>query len=123
MNAPLPAFLRLIRFAKLTALIAGIWTIFCAVLLFGLEMFAFLKEGTWHALPLSSVFRTTRVGSDEVYSTASIDVVKTSYPATSVDALLQIPVIVPLLIAVALLTVFYLWLLKIERRSSKSKLH
>lgn len=115
MNAPLPAFLRLVRFAKVTALVADIWTIFCAVLVLGWEMLIFLKEGSWHTLPLSSVFNTTRFSNDEVYSTASIDIIKKDHP---VDALLQIPVIVPLLLAAALLTLFYLWLLNIERRCS-----
>jgi uncharacterized protein YneF (UPF0154 family) len=37
------------------------------------------------------------------------------------DALLQIPVIVPLLLAVCLLTGFYVWLSHIEKQISKGE--
>ena len=49
-GGPLPASLRLIRFARMTALVADIWTIFCAVLIVGWQMIIFLREGSWHAL-------------------------------------------------------------------------
>jgi hypothetical protein len=100
----------------MTALVADIWTVFCAALIVGWQMIVFLREGSWHALTLSSVFNTLESSSGEVYSTASIDKIKSSHPANLADALLQVPVIVPLLLGAALLTVFYLWLSDTERR-------
>ena len=121
-GAPLPASLRLIRFARMTALVADIWTIFCAVLIVGWQMIVFLREGSWHALPLSSVFNTLESSRSEIYSTASIDKIERSHPANLADALLQVPVIVPLLLGAALLTAFYLWLSDTERRYSGFKI-
>jgi hypothetical protein len=118
MGTPLPAFLRLTRFARMTALVADIWTIFCAVLIVGWQMIIFLREGSWHALPLSSVFNALEYSRGEIYSTASINNIGKSHPTNLADALLQIPVIVPLLLAAALLTAFYLWLSNTERRYS-----
>jgi hypothetical protein len=95
---PLPAFLRLIRFTKITVLIADIWTILYAVSIFGWQMASLLREGNWAAMPLSYVLGYNR--------------------GAPVDAVLRVPAIVPLLFAAALLTAFYLWLTHIEKRYS-----
>jgi hypothetical protein len=118
----LPVFLRLILFTRITALVANIWTIFCAVLIVGWQMTIFLREGSWHALPLSSVFSELKSSRGEVYSTASIDKIERSHLTNLADALLQVPVVVPLLLGAALLTAFYLWLLDIERRYSGNEI-
>ena len=115
---PMPASLGFIRFARMTALVADIWTMFCAVLIAGWQMIIFLREGRWHALPLSSVFGTLESSRGEVYSTASTDKIERGHVTNLVDVLLQVPVIVPLLLGAALLTAFYLWLSDSERRSS-----
>jgi hypothetical protein len=115
-GAPMPASLRLIRFATMTALVADIWTVFCAVSIVVWQMIIFLSEGSWHALPLSFVFNTLESSRGEIYSTASIDKIERSHSTNLADALLQVPVIVPLLLGAALLTAFYLWLSDIERR-------
>jgi hypothetical protein len=94
----------------MTALVADIWTIFCAVLIVGWQMIIFLREGSWHALPLSFVFSTLKSSRGEVYSTASTDKIERSHLTNLADVLLQVPVIVPLLLGAALLTAFYLWL-------------
>ena len=83
----------------MTALVAVIWTIFCAVLIVGWQIIIFLREGSWHTLPLSSVLNTLESSRGEIYSTASIDKIERSYSANLADALLQVPVIVPLLSA------------------------
>ena len=120
-GAPLPVSLRLIRFARMTALVADIWTIFCAVFIAGWQMIIFLREGNWHALPLSSVFNTLKSDRDEIYSTASIGKIEWTH-LNLLDALLQVPVIVPLLLVAALLTAFYLWLSNTEKRYSRFKI-
>ena len=114
----MPASLDFIRFARMTALVADIWTMFCAVLIAGWQMIIFLREGRWHALPLSSVFGTLESSRGEVYSTASTDKIERGHVTNLVDVLLQVPVIVPLLLGAALLTAFYLWLSDSKRRSS-----
>lgn len=109
---------RLVRFAKLTALIAGVWTIFCAVLIVGWQITIFLKDGSWQALPLSLAFDKLEY-QHEVYSTASIDKISRSLTTNFIDLLLQTPIIVPLVLATALLMAFYSWLSNIERRLTK----
>ena len=102
----------------MTALVADIWTVFSAVSIVSWKMITFLRDGSWHALPLSSVFNTLEYNRGEIYSTASIDKIDEGHQAALADALLQVPVIVPLFLAAALLTAFYLWLSDTEKRYS-----
>jgi hypothetical protein len=110
----LPAFLRLIRFTRMTALVANIWTIFYAVLIVSWQIENFLKARSWPALPLSFVINKLEYEPGAIYATASAHEIESSV----VDALLRVPVIVPLLLASALLTAFYLWLARTEKRYS-----
>ena len=112
---PLPS-VRLIRFAKLTVLIADVATIFCAFLVVGWQIIIFLRGGNWRALPLSLVFNTPNNG--DVYSTASINKIGESRVTDFTDVLLQMPIIMPVLLAAAFLTGFYLWLSSLEREIS-----
>jgi hypothetical protein len=112
------AFLRLIRFARMTALVADILTIFNAVLIVGWQIIIFLKKGSWPALPLSSVFNKLESGRGAIYTTASASEIERSQLANVVYAMLRVPTIVLLLVAVALLTAFYLWLTHTEKRYS-----
>ena len=107
---------RLIRFAKLTVLIADVSTLFSAVLIVGWQIIILLKDGSWTALPLSLVFNTSK---GEIYSTASIDKIGESRVTNFTDVLLQVPIIMPMLLAAAFLTAFYLWLSSLEREISK----
>jgi len=85
---------RFIRFAKLTALLADVSTIFSAVLIVGWQIVILLKDGSWPALPLSLIL-TPKI---EVYSTASIEKNGESHQATNfIDVLLQVPIIMLLL--------------------------
>ena len=106
----------------MTALVADTWTILCAFLIVDLQMIVFLREGSWHTLPLSFVFSTLEYSRGEIYSTASIDKIGKSHLTNLTDALLQIPVIVPLVLGAALLTVFYLWLSNAEKRYFENKI-
>jgi len=113
----LSAFLRLIRFAKKIVLLAGILTSLQIVLIIGYQAVGFLRRGAWPALPLSSVFYTQEK-SREIYSTASIYEKSNDWPTNLTSELLQIPIIVPLLLAITFLAAFYFWLVNIEKRSS-----
>jgi hypothetical protein len=107
---------RFVRFAKLTALFANVLTAFSAVLIVGWQIIILVKDGSWTALPLSLVFSTPK---GEVYSTASIDKIGESRVTNFTDVLLQVPIIMPILLAAAFLTAFYLWLSRLEREISK----
>ena len=93
---PLPS-VRLIRFAKLTVLIADVSTFFCAFLIVGWQIIIFLRGGNWWALPLSLVFNTSGHNQGDIYSTASIDNIVARHSTNFTDALLQLPIIVILL--------------------------
>ena len=116
-GVPLPS-VRLIRFAKLTVLITDVSTLFCAFLIVGWQIIIFLRGGNWWALPLSLVFNTSEHNQGEIYSTASIDKIGESRVTDFTDVLLQMPIIVPVLLAAAFLTGFYLWLSSLEREIS-----
>ena len=97
-------------------MVADIWTIVYAVLIVGWQTIIFLRDGGWRALPLSIVFNRLEYSRGESYSAK----IEGSHPTNLTEALLQVPVIVPLLSAAALLTAFYLWLSKTERRYSRN---
>jgi hypothetical protein len=105
-----------IRFAKITVLIADIWTLAYLALVFGWQTFIFVRDGSWHALPLSIVFGTQRYSDGDVDSTASIDKIGQSQATFFADALLQMPILTLLLLAAAFLSAFYLWLHNTEKR-------
>ena len=98
----------------MTALVADLWTILYVVLIVGWQITSLLREGSWPALPLSSVIN--KLGSERgaIYATTSAHEIESSV----VDELLRVPAIVPLLLASALLTAFYLWLARTEKRYS-----
>jgi hypothetical protein len=104
----------LIRFAKVTSLVVNAWTIVYAVLIVGWQISSLLREGSWPALPLSSVIHKLGYGRGAIDATASVHEIDSSV----VDTLLRVPAIVPVLLASALLTAFYLWLARAEKRYS-----
>jgi hypothetical protein len=106
---------RFIRYAKITVLIADIWTLAYAALVFGWQTLMFVRVGTWQTLPLSFVFSAQKYIDDEVSSTASIDKIRDSQATILADTLLQMPMIALLLLGAAFLTAFYLWLYKFEK--------
>jgi hypothetical protein len=112
----MPAILRFIRFAKTTALVANIWTLIYAALVVGWQMATFFRIGSWPALPLSSVINNLGFNRGASYATASVSDANRNHLATYMDILLGTPAIVPLLLAAAFLTAFYVWLADLERR-------
>lgn len=113
--------LRFVRFAKLTALIADIWTLACAALIVGWQAIMLLRHGSWQALPLSLVISTPKNTDSEVYSTASIDKMRESWITNLGDVLLEVPIILLLLLAAAFLTAFAAWLYETEKRLAKTQ--
>jgi hypothetical protein len=102
----------------MTALVADLWTILYVVLIVGWQITSLLREGSWPALPLSSIINKLEFNRGAIYATASTGEIERSQLANVIDAMLRVPAIVPLLLAAALLTAFYLWLTDIEKRYS-----
>ena len=100
----------------MVALIADLWTIAYVFLIVGWQINIFLKEGSWPALSVKSALNTLGRDRHAIYATAQIRGDEANHLSNAVDALLQVPVIVPLLLAAALLTAFYKWLKAVERR-------
>jgi hypothetical protein len=109
------AFPRLIRFAKVTALVADLWTISYIVLVGGWQTYVFLSAGDWPALPVKSVLEKSTNGR-AIYEVAATRGIGGNHSPNPFEALLQLPAIVPLLFAAVLLTIFYLWLSHIEKK-------
>ena len=105
-------FIYLIRFTKLAALAANAWTIVYIVLIVGWQLTTLLGSWEWPALPLSTVIGKLQHSRDTAFVTGSVSGIDPS----AVDTLLRVPVLIPLLLASALLTVFYLWLASTEKR-------
>ena len=104
----------------MTALVADLWTILYVVLIVGWQITSLLREGSWSALPLSSIINKLEFNRGAIYATASTGEIETSQLANVIDAMLRVPAIVPLLLAAALLTAFYLWLTDMEKRYSRN---
>ena len=115
------SFRRLARLAKLTAIIADAWTILYIILVLGWQTREFVRGGEWPALPIKLVV-DKMAHEPAVMETAEIarGIGLRHTLADMMDALLQVPVVVPLLLAVCLLTGFYVWLSHTERQFSKS---
>jgi hypothetical protein len=110
----------LVRFAKMTALLSAVWTLLVAVLIVGRQATSWLQYGVWDPYPLSSVINSVEKDRGSAYMTASSGRTATEVTILQgmTDWLLEIPAIVPLLIASVLLLVFYSGLLVIEKRYS-----
>jgi hypothetical protein len=80
----------------------------------GRQVSSWLQNGEWAAYPLSSLIKEWESG-NVTYTTASSD----KPEAVIANWLLDVPVIVPILIASALLLGFYLWLASVEQASSR----
>ena len=114
------AFLRLIRLAKIATLVAAVWTTSYVVLIVGWQASVFLSEGDWPAVSIKFVLNELAYGRAAIYETAATRGIGGSHLPSAFNELLQLPAIVPLLFAAALLTVFYLWLSQTEKQYSKN---
>jgi hypothetical protein len=116
----LSAFLRVVKFAKITALLSAVWTILCAAIIVGLQVTSLIRNGVWDAYQLSSIIKSLKSGQNITYVTASSDrfAMDLTIKQVMADWFLEIPAIVPLLIVAALLLGFYLRLAVIEKEAS-----
>jgi hypothetical protein len=111
----MPAFQRVVRFARLAALISAGWTFLCAALLAG--WWAWSGD----AYPVSSIVQL--LSPDRTYVTAGFGETDWTLKEAVIDWLLAVPAIVPLLVALALLVIFYRWLAVIDKRELEIRPH
>jgi hypothetical protein len=106
--------LRFLKFAKVTVLASAVGTIFCATFIFGWQLISWFRHGSWDVFPISSVLLSGKA----IYIIASADhIMPQQAPLQNViDWLLEIPAIVPLAIASALLFSFYARLSMMEKQ-------
>jgi hypothetical protein len=113
----MPAFLRLIRFAKLVTLLAGLLTLLDLVLIVGWQAVTFFNNGSWPAVQLASIVKRLPNDRGAIYETASTPSgERDDLLMSATDTLQRIPAVVPLLLALALLVVFFSWLSRIEKQ-------
>jgi hypothetical protein len=118
-GAPLMAFVRFIRFAKIATFVANVWTISYVVLIGGWQTYFFLSQGDWPALTVKSVFETLK-SSREIYEVAATRGIRAQHFTSALETLLLLPAMVPLLLAATLLTLFYFWLSNLEKQYRNS---
>jgi hypothetical protein len=111
---PLTVLLRLIRSAKIAALVAAVGTVSYVVFIVSWQVSVFLSKGDWPAVPVKVVLKELSSGRAGLYEAAATRGIGGSQMPFS--ELLQLPAIVPLLFATVLLTVFYLWLSHVEKQ-------
>jgi hypothetical protein len=107
------AFQRVVKFAKVAALLSAVWTILCAALLAGSSI---IHTGAVAAYRVSSVVQLLKGSSPEVFVTASVSKTEWTPGQALTSWLLELPAIVPLLLMAALLVFFYRWLVAIEKQ-------
>jgi hypothetical protein len=105
-------FQRVVRFAKITALLSAVWTTTCAAMIVWRQVL----YGEMDTYTLSSIVSSIN-GGQHRYVTASSDKFEAelTFKEVAADWLLAIPTIVPLLIVAALLLAFYLRLAILEK--------
>ena len=102
--------LRLIRFAKFATLLAGVLTFIDVVVILGWQGFIFFSEGDWRFVPISFLL-------NPIHQPRNTGNIESGLLADVMERFLQIPALVPLLLALALLVIFYSWLIRIEKNS------
>jgi hypothetical protein len=118
-GAGLGRFLTLVRIAKLATLITAAWTVSCAVLLFVWQVKTWPAEGSWPPVRLSAVMQKLGTSRGAIYLPASASDPERTYATGLLSAVSDVPAIFPLLVALALLIAFYLWLERVERQRAK----
>jgi hypothetical protein len=106
----------IIKSAKLLVTLSGALTIFCALLVVGLQVASWKKSGVWNPYPLSSVIESIKDDRDDIYVTASVG---PSAELTSrqplIEWVLGVPVIVLLMAAAVMHFALYLYLTRLEK--------
>jgi hypothetical protein len=97
-------------------LVADVLTILYAALIIGWQITSLLREGSWPTLPLSPIINKLEFNRVAIFATASGGEIESSKLPNVIDTTLRVPAIVPLLLAAALLTAFYIWLTDLEKK-------
>jgi hypothetical protein len=102
--------------AKLLVTLSGALTIFCALLVVGLQIASWKKTGVWNPYPLSSVIESIKDDGADIYVTASVGTPadETIRPAL-IEWVLGIPAIVLLMAAAVMHFALYLYITRLEK--------
>jgi len=107
----------LLILTKGLAVFAVALTAFCASGIMGWQFYSWAKAGSWNTVAFSHLLDLTHVSPPRTYAPASAT---SDRPAQEridiiVEWLLDLPVIMPLRLALGLLTAFYVYLLSVEK--------
>ena len=106
----------IIKSAKLLVTLSGGLTIFCALLVVGLQVASWKKTGAWNPYPLSSVIESIKDDRDDTYVTASVGPpAEVTIRQALIEWVLGIPVIVLLMAAAVMHFALYLYLTRLEK--------
>jgi len=96
--------------------LSGALTIFCALLVVGLQVASWKKTGVWNPYPLSSVIESIKDDRDDTYVTASVGPpAEVTIRQALIEWVLGIPVIVLLMAAAVMHFALYLYLTRLEK--------
>src|ERR1700730_16091291 len=91
------AFQRVVKFAKMTALLSAGWTILCAATIVVMQVTSWIRNGVWDTYRLSSILKNLKSDQNIKYVTAGVDKFETELTIKQLlaDSLLDIPAVVP----------------------------
>jgi hypothetical protein len=105
----------IIKSAKLLVTLSGALTIFCALLVVGLQVASWKKTGVWNPYPLSSVIESIKDDRHDTYVTASVGPpAEVTIRQALIEWVLGIPAIVLLMAAAVMHFALHLYLTRLE---------
>jgi hypothetical protein len=112
---PMTEFVGFVRVTKIIVLAAGLLTGAFIVFVLGWQITTFLEPDSRPSLTISYALEILNQNHGHNYATEATRSIGHAETGGLVDALLNLPVIAPLIIAAVLLSAFYLFLMRIER--------
>jgi hypothetical protein len=106
----LGGLLGLIQFARLATLVTVAWTMLFGAALVWWQARTWAAEGYWPSVRISTIIEQLRLSEGATYLPASVDGPARAEPPGFMTVIAEAPVIVAVLVAIALLLTFYLWL-------------
>lgn len=86
-----------------------------AVLIAGFEISSWIRTGTWDSYSVSMLIGSLKDGPDSIYVTASTPKSGSKWSwAELTRVMLETPAIIPVLAVLGLLTIFLMWLTRLE---------
>jgi hypothetical protein len=114
-------FLLVVKSAKQIAILSAVLTILCAVMVVGLELVSWKRDGVWNTYRLFSVIERIKGDGDVTHVTASVgrQPAELTVKQSLIEWVLVIPVIALLMVAVVFHFALYLYLTTVEKEASR----